>query len=100
MSTSFRRVEGGVRLRLGADESAMVGVLIEQLLSLLDSRSQGTGAGGPGGTEGLGGTEGTEGTEGATGAVTGGLADLPDLGIAENAERPEDPALGRLFPDG
>jgi hypothetical protein len=72
MSTGFERVDTGVRLRLVAEEAAIVRTLAEQLVTLIDERSGGEGAEGP----------------------------LAGLGIAESATKPDDPVLSRLFPDG
>ncbi|MER7541620.1 DUF2017 domain-containing protein [Actinomadura sp.] len=66
--TDVRRTRHGVRVRLAADEAALLRALMEQLLALI-------------------------------GGAPGGDDELAALGIAENAEKPDDPVLARLFPD-
>ncbi|GAA2111193.1 DUF2017 domain-containing protein [Actinomadura alba] len=68
MSTGFERAGKGVRLRLEAEEVAIVRTLVEQLVALVDERPAGEG-------------------------------ELAGFGIAEDAEKPDDPVLARLFPD-
>lgn len=74
MDVGFQPAGKGVRLRLGAEELLMVGILTEQLLVLLGRRAEDSGP-------------------------DSGDPELPDLGIAEHAEAPDDPVLARLFPD-
>jgi hypothetical protein len=71
MSTGFTRVRGGgVRLRIQAEEAAVVRTLLGQLLDLIGD------AGTPQAYEGL-----------------------PDLALSDNTEVSDDPVLARLFPD-
>lgn len=108
MGTSFRRVGGGVALTLGAEESLIVGILIEQLLEMLGQRAEETGQSAPGGDSAGGDFAGGDpaggdpagGGHGDRDAEGPGAGDLPDLGITEDAETPDDPVLARLFPDG
>ncbi|WP_433327989.1 DUF2017 domain-containing protein [Spirillospora sp. CA-294931] len=71
MST-VKKSRKGVVLRLEAEEAALVRALMEQLLELLGSEEK-----------------------------DGGDApdELASMGIAENAEKSDDPVLARLFPD-
>lgn len=71
MNGGFSRAAGGgVRLRIGSEEAAVVRLLIDQLLDLL---------GDPGESSGF---------EGMAG-----------IAISDNTEIPDDPVLARLFPD-
>ena len=64
--TDVRRTRHGVRVRLAADEAALLRALMEQLLALI-------------------------------GGAPGGDDELAALGIAENAEKPDDPVLAELL---
>ncbi|QXJ21727.1 DUF2017 domain-containing protein [Actinomadura graeca] len=70
--SDVRKTRHGVRVRLEAEETALVRALMEQLLALLGDR--------PGADDGL-------------------ADELASLGIAEDATKPDDPVLARLFPD-
>jgi hypothetical protein len=71
MSTGFARAPGGrVRLRIQAEEVAIVRLLVGQLLDLV----------------------------GDTGAAAE-PGDMPDLRLSENTSISDDPVLARLFPD-
>ncbi|WP_026402510.1 DUF2017 domain-containing protein [Actinomadura rifamycini] len=72
-----RRTRAGVRVRLAAEESGLLASLMEQMLALI------------------------EGSPDAGGAAGSGPPDDPlaSIGIAEKAEKPDDPVLARLFPD-
>ncbi|MEW2357965.1 DUF2017 domain-containing protein [Spirillospora sp. NPDC029432] len=69
MST-VEKVEKGVRVELEAEEAALMRALMEQLLELLGE-----------------------------GPAKDGDGLLASVGITEEATRPEDPVLARLFPD-
>jgi hypothetical protein len=60
---------GGVRLRIGSEEAAVVRLLVDQLLDLIEP--------------------------GESSAFEG----MPDLAFSDNTEVPDDPVLARLFPD-
>lgn len=66
------RTAEGIRLRLEAEEAALVRALTEQMLALLEE------------------PDGSAGSDPLAAA----------LGISENAAKPDDPVLARLFPDG
>jgi hypothetical protein len=71
VSTAFRKVRGGgVRVKLGPDETAVVRVLLDQLLDL------------------IGGPDEPKPDDG-----------MPDLAFSENSSISDDPVLARLFPD-
>jgi Domain of unknown function (DUF2017) len=71
VSKAFRKVRGGgVRVTLGPDETAVVRVLVDQLLDLIGE------AGEPKPDDGM-----------------------PDLALSENRSISDDPVLARLFPD-
>lgn len=70
-----RRTRAGVRVRLAAEESGLLTSLMEQMLALI------------------------EGSPDAGGAPGGPDDPLASIGIAEKAEKPDDPVLARLFPD-
>ncbi|TDC68318.1 DUF2017 domain-containing protein [Actinomadura sp. GC306] len=63
-----KRTRQGIRVRLAAEEAALLRALMEQLLALL-------------------------------GDAPGEDDELASIGIAENATKPDDPVLARLFPD-
>ncbi|GAA1850963.1 DUF2017 domain-containing protein [Actinomadura bangladeshensis] len=66
--TEVEKTREGVRVRLEADEAALLRTLMEQLLALI-------------------------------GDAPAADDELAAMGIAENAEKPDDPVLARLFPD-
>jgi Domain of unknown function (DUF2017) len=71
MSSAFRKARGGgVRVTLSAEETAVVRVLVEQMLDL------------------IGGTDEPKPDDG-----------MPDLALSENSTISDDPVLARLFPD-
>lgn len=63
-----KKTRHGIRVRLEAEETALMRVLMEQLLGLL-------------------------------GDAPAAEDELASMGIAENAEKSDDPVLARLFPD-
>lgn len=75
MNLGFERIEEGVRVRLTADDAAVLRTFIEQLMALIDQWPD----------------------------VKRGWPDLEgELGglvISDHASTPEDPVLARLFPD-
>ncbi|MGP4022179.1 DUF2017 domain-containing protein [Actinomadura sp. 3N407] len=66
--SQVKKTRDGIRVRLEAEEIALMRALMEQLLALL-------------------------------GDAPGGDDELASMGITENAAKPEDPVLARLFPD-
>lgn len=109
MGARIRRAGDTVVLRLGTEEQLMVGILTEQLLTMLGRRAEQTGSAGAAGEAGpaqeTGGAVGTLGGAGAESPAEAGPPDdfdslLPDLEISEHTEAPDDPVLARLFPDG
>ncbi|WP_067452951.1 DUF2017 domain-containing protein [Actinomadura macra] len=70
--SDVKKTRQGVRVRLEAEETALVRALMEQLIALLGD--------GPGAEEGL-------------------ADELASMGIAEDATKSDDPVLARLFPD-
>ena len=77
MDGGFRGAPGGgVCLRMGSEEAAVVRLLVDQLLDLI---------GEPGKPDETGGSKAFEG--------------MPDLAFSDNTEVPDDPVLARLFPD-
>ncbi|NEA20895.1 DUF2017 domain-containing protein [Actinomadura bangladeshensis] len=66
--TEVEKTREGVRVRLEADEAALLRTMMEQLLALI-------------------------------GDAPAADDELAAMGIAENAEKPDDPVLARLFPD-
>ncbi|GAA1103586.1 DUF2017 domain-containing protein [Nocardiopsis composta] len=75
MTSGFRAVRGGVRIRLDADEAAVLHSMASLVLELVGPAEDGGGA--EGGTDSL----------------------EAMVGISGNAEKPEDPVLARLLPD-
>lgn len=66
--SQVKKTREGIRVRLEAEEIALMRALMEQMLALL-------------------------------GEAPGGDDELASMGITENAAKPEDPVLARLFPD-
>lgn len=70
MNAGFKRAHGGVKLRIAAQEAAVLTTLMNQLLEMIE--------------------------DGGTPSVPDGM---PSFGISDNTEVSDDPVLARLFPD-